>query len=132
MSEGGKNAETVRRGYAAFNAADMKTLTDLFDEHATWQTPGRSPIAGDHKGREAIFAQFGRYGGDTGGTFKAKLLDVLTNPAGLVVGIQHNSAERNGKRLEVGCCIVFEFKDGRVIDAREHYYDLHAWDDFWS
>ncbi|MFN0126303.1 MAG: nuclear transport factor 2 family protein [Verrucomicrobiales bacterium] len=132
MNEAEKNAETVRRGYAAFNAADMMTLSELFDEHATWHTPGRSPIAGDHKGRDAILAQFGRYGGDTGGTFRAKLLHVLTDAAGLVVGIHHNSAERNGKHLEVGCCIVFEFKDGRVIDAREHYYDLQAWDDFWA
>ena len=29
-----KNAEIVRRGYQAFNTADMKTLTELFDESA--------------------------------------------------------------------------------------------------
>ncbi len=56
-----KNAEIVRRGYHAFNTADMETLTELFDENASWHTPGRS-IGGDRKGREAVFAQFGRYG----------------------------------------------------------------------
>lgn len=66
MNEAEQNAETVRRGYAAFNSGDMKTLTELFDENASWHTPGRSRIAGDHKGRAAIFAQFGRYGGETG------------------------------------------------------------------
>jgi ketosteroid isomerase-like protein len=50
MNQAEKNAEIIRRGYAAFNAADMKTLTTLFDEHATWHTPGQNPIAGDHKG----------------------------------------------------------------------------------
>lgn len=132
MNQAEKNAETIRRGYAAFNAADMKTLTALFDEHATWHTPGQSPIAGDHKGREAVFAQFSRYGSLTGGTFKAKLLNVLKDDDGVVVGVHHNSAERNGKRLEVDCCIVFQFKNGLVIDAREHYFDLHAWDAFWA
>ena len=131
MNEAEQNAETVRRGYAAFNSGDMKTLTGLFDESASWHTPGRSPIAGDHKGREAIFAQFGRYGGETGGSFKATLLQVLESDDGRVVGIHRNTAERAGKRLDVGCCIVFEFKDGRVIDGREHYYDLYAWDEFW-
>jgi ketosteroid isomerase-like protein len=48
MNEAEKNAETVRRGYEAFNKADMQTLTELFDEGASWHTPGRSPIAGDH------------------------------------------------------------------------------------
>ena len=34
-------------------------------ENITWHTPGRSPIAGDHRGRDAVFTQFGRYGGET-------------------------------------------------------------------
>ena len=132
MNQPEKNAQTVRRGYAAFNAADIKTLATLFDEHATWHTPGTSPIAGDHKGREAVFAQFGRYGSLTGGTFKAQLLHVLKDDDGVVVGVHRNTAERHEKRLEVDCCIVFHFKNGLVIDAREHYYDLHAWDAFWA
>ena len=132
MTEAERNAETVRRGYAAFNAADMKTLTELFDENASWHTPGRSSIAGDRKGREAVFTQFGRYGGETAGTFKATLQQVFKADDGRVVGIHRNTAERNGKRLDVGCCIVFEFKDGRVIDGREHFHDLYAWDEFWS
>jgi ketosteroid isomerase-like protein len=53
MNDAEKNAETVRRGYAAFNSADMKTLTEIFHESASWHTPGRGTLAGDHKGREA-------------------------------------------------------------------------------
>ena len=127
-----ENAELVQRGYAAFNAGDMETLTELFDENASWHTPGRSPIAGDHVGRDAAFAQFGRYGGDTGGTFQAELQHVFADDEGRAVGIHHNSGERNGKHLDVDCCLVFEIKDGRVTDGREHFYDLHAWDEFWS
>ena len=132
MNQAERNAETVRRGYAAFNAADMKTLTELFDENATWHTPGRSPIAGDHKGRDAVFAQFGRYGGDTNGTFKAKLLHILRSEDGRVVGIHQNTGTRNGKELDTYCCLAFEFKDGRVIHGYEHFYDLYNWDEFWA
>jgi uncharacterized protein len=127
-----ENAAIVRRGYEAFNAGDMETLTELFDENASWHTPGRSPIAGDHEGREAAFAQFGRYGGETGGTFKAELQQVFAAGDGRVVGVHHNSAERNGKHLDTGCCIVFELKDGRITDGREHFFDLYNWDEFWS
>jgi ketosteroid isomerase-like protein len=127
-----ENAAIVRRGYEAFNAGDMDTLTELFDESASWHTPGRSSLAGDHEGRDAAFAQFGRYGGDTGGTFKAELREVLADDDGRAVGIHHNTAERDGKQLDVDCCLVFEIKDGRVVDGREHFYDVHAWDEFWS
>jgi hypothetical protein len=127
-----EDAELVRRGYEAFNSGDMETLTELFDENATWHTPGRSSIAGDHEGRGAAFTQFGRYGGDTGGTFKAELRYVLADDDGHVVGVHHNSAERDGKQLDVDCALVFEIKDGRVVDGREYFYDLNAWDEFWS
>ncbi len=132
MTQAEKNAETVRRGYAAFNTGDIKTLTEIFHESASWHTPGRSSVAGDYQGRDAVFALFGRYAGETGGNFKAALQHVLTSEDGRVVGVHHNSAKRNGKQLEVDCCLVFEFKDGRLIDGREHFYDLHAWDEFWS
>jgi hypothetical protein len=52
--------------------------------------PGRSRIAGDHKGREAVFAQCGRYGGETKGTFKATLLQVFKCDDGRVIGLHHN------------------------------------------
>ena len=126
------NGALVRRAYEAFNTADGETLTELIDENASWHTPGRSPLAGDHQGREAVFAQFGRYGDETGGTFKATLQHVLTGDDGRVAGIHHNTAERNGKHLDVYCCIVFELEDGRCIDGRECFFDLHAWDEFWS
>ena len=127
-----KNAEIVSRGYEAFNRADMKTLTEIFDESASWHTPGRGTLAGDHKGREAVFAYFGRLGQETGGTFKAELRHVLADDDGRVVGFHHNSGQREGKRLDTDCCIVFELKDGRVTSGREHFFDLHNWDEFWS
>ena len=132
MSIADENAEVVRRGYQAFNAGDIKTLTALCHEEASWYTPGRSPMAGERQGRETVLAHFGRYAAETAGTFRANLKDILRSDNGRVVGIHHNSAERNGKRLDVDCCIVFEVADGRIIEGREHFYDLNAWDEFWS
>jgi hypothetical protein len=126
------NVERVRRGYRAFNAADVETLVELIDENATWQTPGRSSIGGAYVGRDAILGHFGQYGADTDGTFRAELLAVTADDDGNAVGIHHNKGERNGKRLDVLCCIAFEVEDGRVVSGREHFYDLHAWDEFWS
>jgi hypothetical protein len=30
------------------------------------------------------------------------------------------------------CCITFEVRDGRIVSGKEHFFDLHNWDDFWS
>jgi uncharacterized protein len=128
----GRNAAIIARAYEAFNAGDVATLMKLFDENSSWHTPGHRSIAGSRMGRDAVFAQFGRYCGETGGTFRANLLNVLESDDGRVVSVHHNSAERNGKRLDVLCCIVFELQNGRIIIGREHFYDLYAWDAFWS
>jgi len=127
-----ENAELVRRGYAAFNAADIDALNEIMDDDVSWHTPGRAPIAGDREGKEAVFAQFGRYGGETGGTFRATVRRVFTSDDGRVIAVHHNTAERNGKELDVECCLVFEVEDGRITAGSEHFYDLYAWDEFWS
>ena len=126
------NAAIVRRGYAALNRGDLTTLAELFGANVAWHTPGRSPLAGNVVGREAVSARLGRYAVETGGTFRADLKRLLTDEDGRVIGIHHSVGERDGKELDVYCCIVFELEDGRIVDGREHVYDLHAWDEFWS
>lgn len=123
---------TVRRGYEALNAADQAALTELFDENASWHTPGCSPVAGDAVGRDAVVARFGQYARQTGGTFRADLERLLVDEDGRVIGIHRNVGERNGRALDVYCCVVFELAGGRIVEGCEHVYDLHAWDEFWS
>jgi ketosteroid isomerase-like protein len=127
-----ENATILRRAYAAFNAGDLDTLVEIFDDSVVWHLPGRSRFADDYEGRDATLAYFGQLAQETGGTFRAELLHVLTDDEDHVIGIQRSKADRNGKHLDIGNCIVFEFKDGRVVDGREHFHDLYAWDEFWA
>jgi uncharacterized protein len=127
-----ENVATMRRAYEAFNAGDVETLTQVFDESVLWHLPGRSAMASDYQGRDATLAYFGRIGQETGGTFRAELQDLTADDDDRVVGIQRSTADRNGKHLDVSDCIVFRLKDGRITDGREHFEDLYAWDEFWS
>jgi ketosteroid isomerase-like protein len=127
-----QNAAIMRRAYAAFNSGDIDTLIALFDEGAVWHLPGRSRFADDYQGRDATLAYFGQLGQETGGTFQAELKHLLADDEDCVIGIQRSTAERDGKRLDVGNCIVFQLKDGRITDGREHFHDLYAWDEFWA
>ena len=126
------NSVLIRGGYQAFNAADVDTLSRLFADDATWTTPGRSGVAGTARGKEAVMAQFGRYGSETHGTFKANLIAIFEADDGRVVGLHHNVGERNGKVLATDCCVVFELEDGKVTAGTEYFFDLHDWDEFWS
>jgi hypothetical protein len=127
-----ENVAIMQRAYDAFNAADLDTLTELFDETVVWHLPGRSSMAKDYEGRDATLAYFGQIGQESGGTFQAELQRLFAGADGRVIGLQRSTAERDGKHLDVGNCIVFELKDGKVVDGREHFNDLYAWDEFWS
>ena len=72
MSQTMTNTDVVRRGYQAFNEADIDTLTRLFDERASWDTPGHGVVSRVARDRDAVFANFARYGELTAGTLKAE------------------------------------------------------------
>jgi uncharacterized protein len=126
-----QNVAIMQRAYEAFNTGDMNTLTELMDE-TVWHLPGRSSMAGDYQGSGATLAYFGKLAQETEGTFRAELQHIAADGDNRVVGIQRSTADRDGKHLDVANCIVFELKDGKVTDGREHFEDLYAWDEFWS
>ncbi len=126
-----ENVAIMQRAYDAFNTGDLDTLVEIFDESIVWHLPGRSSMAKDYESRDATLAYFGQLGELTGGTFRAEL-QLLLGADDRVVGIQRSTADKDGKHLDVDNCIVFTLKDGRVIDGREHFEDLYAWDEFWS
>ena len=110
----------------------LKAFRSPVEEGVVWHLPGRSSMANDYQGREATLAYFGQLAQETGGTFQAELERLLGDDDDRVVGIHRSTAERDGKHLDVGDSIVFQLKDGRIIDGREHFHDLYAWDEFWS
>jgi ketosteroid isomerase-like protein len=127
-----ENVAVMKRAYEAFNTADMDTLVEVFDDDAVWHLPGESSMARDYQGRDALLAYFGQLGQRTDGTFRAELERFMSDDDNRVVGFQRSTADRDGEHLDVGCCIVFQLKDGRIVDGREHFEDLYAWDKFWS
>ncbi len=130
--EARENVAIMQRAYDAFNTGDMETLNEIFDDGIVWHLPGKSKFADDYESRDAVLGYFGQLGQETGGTFRAELQQLTADDDDRVVGIQRSTGDRNGKHLDVGNCIVFQMKDGRVTDGREHFNDLYAWDEFWS
>jgi uncharacterized protein len=109
----------------------MEALTEIFDGGAVWHTPGRKLTGRRLPGPRRDFRLFGRLDQEKGGTFRVGFQHLFADDE-RAVGIQRNTAERDGKRLDVGVCLVFELKDGRVTEGWEHYRDLYAWDEFRS
>ena len=125
------NIALLKKGYEAFGAGDMATLTELFDPDATWHFPGEGPLAGDHIGRDAVFAFFGQVAALSGGTIKVEAHDLLANDEH-GVGMVNMTASREGKELNAKEVQVSHIKDGKIIEAWSFPEDVRVSDEFWS
>ncbi len=125
------NEDLIRRGYEAFGKGDMDTLNELFADDIVWHTPGKSPIAGDYKGKQEVFAFFGKIAELTGGTFKLEIHDLLANDEHGVVLVT-SSGQRDGKRIEDNSVNVLHVQDRKVKEFWGHPGDQYATDEFWS
>jgi ketosteroid isomerase-like protein len=125
------NEELVRRGYEAFNNADVETLRQLFADTTIFHEPGRSPISGDYEGIDQVLGFFGTLIERSGGTFRATLHDVVANDEH-AIGLHSSDAERDGRRISSPTVLVFHIRDGKLAETWSHHYDQHDFDAFWA
>ncbi len=126
------NVELARRGYAAFGAVDMETLNELIADDAVWHVGGRSPLAGDYKGKEAIFGLFATLGEKSEGTLQLEVHDILANDEHSVVLTRVTAGGSSGKSVEVNTCDTVHIRNGQVFEFWSFGSDQYAWDEYWS
>lgn len=125
------NEDLVRKGYAAFGSGDMDTIRELFADDILWHVGGRSPLAGDYKGKEEVLGFLAKTMEMTGGTFKLDVHDVLANDEH-GIALTTATAEREGKRLNNRSVQVVHIQDGKLTESWLHAEDQYAADEFWS
>jgi uncharacterized protein len=124
-----ENETVVRAGYDAFSRGDMDAFNQLFADDIIWHVPGKSPIAGDHKGIDGVVGYFGRSMELSGGTFRVELHDVVASDDH-VVGLHTATGEREGKTLHDNGALVFHIEGGKVKEVWQLSGDQYANDDF--
>ena len=121
------NAKGYRRTADAFRAGDTETLRGLIAEDVVWHVPGTNPLAGEVRGRDALFDWFQRLRGGTGGTFGLEEHDVLGNDDH-VVALTRMRAIKGGTLVTVEVISVFHYRNGKQQERWFHPTDLEAWD----
>jgi ketosteroid isomerase-like protein len=122
----------IRRFYVAFSRGDVAAAQAVFAADALWHVPGRSLIAGDHRGWDAIAQNFlNRLRELSNGTFRVELLDVLLGGS-WAAALQHATATRRQKHLDITVCQLMRLQDGKITEVRGYYSDQYALDEFWS
>jgi uncharacterized protein len=125
------NIALTRRGFEAFGAGDMQTLTTLIHPDANWHGPPVGIIRGEYSGRDQLLAYFKQLHEETDGTFRA--IPIAMAASGNRVFVQETvSGQRRGESLESSDVLVFTIEDGKVRDVRVYTGDYPAEAKFWS
>jgi len=121
----------IRRAYQDFESGDLDLLGVVMGQDVVWHEPGRSSLAGDYKGPEAVLRFLGQLKARSGGTFKIEVVDVLSEPERAVV-LQRETATRNGKTLDVVVAVDFEIHHGKITEVTVYQADTYRFDEFWE
>ena len=125
------NEDLLRKGFAAFTSGDLNAVQEFFADDIVWHVPGKSPLAGDYKGRDEVLGFLAKTMELTGGTFKLEVHDILAGDEH-AVALTTATAEREGKQLNNNGVQVLHIRDGKLTESWLHPADQYAADEFWS
>ena len=119
--------------FAAFRDGDIATIQAMIPEDAVWHFPGRhGRLAGEHRGRDAIFGFLMNVQALTDHTFQLDLIDVVANEVH-AVALFRGHGHRNGKTLDNPTCLRMRLnQQGQAAEVWEFVWDLYHVDDFWA
>jgi ketosteroid isomerase-like protein len=123
--------EFHRRQGRFYAGADPEPLQEMLADDVVWHVPGRSPIAGDHEGIEAVMAYFERRRALARATFRIEVRAVLAS-GDLVMQLAGGTAELGGESVAWETVGVFRVRDGKIAEGRLVPFDLYLFDRVWS
>jgi RNA 2',3'-cyclic 3'-phosphodiesterase len=114
-----------------YAGGDLDSVRSLLSDHVVWHVPGRSAIAGEHTGIDAVLAYF-----DLRRRLADQTFQVTVHGAALiadrVVQLAGGRAVRGGRSLEWETAGVFRVADGRIAECWLVPFDQYAFDEIWS
>ncbi len=127
--------DLMRTAYDALVSGDIPLLFGLMEDDVAAHVPGRSQVAGEYAGKQAVLGYVATLGELSGGTLRFELHDLLTGEGGHghAAALLTDRAERaDGRALAMNNVHVWHVGDGRLKEIWIYPGDLNAWDDFWS
>jgi len=124
------NVERTREVFDAFLRRDGIVVGRMIDDNTVWRVPGRSRMAGEHRGRQEIFDFLRQTGRLTDGTYRADLRYVVGDDEH-VVAMYRATGRRGDRTLDIDQLLIFRYRGDVWADVLAVPSDLYAFDEFW-
>jgi len=124
------NEAAIRRYCEAWKSGDLATIVDCYHDDLVLHYFGRSPLAGDHRGKSASLLLLAKVGQLTNRRL-VEIHDVLASDEHAVI-LARERFERDGRELELNRVFVYHVRDGRLVEGWVYDEDQRTVDEFWS
>ncbi|MBS1600099.1 MAG: nuclear transport factor 2 family protein [Bacteroidetes bacterium] len=123
--------ETINLFFEAYSQRNITGIKQVMDEQVKWIFPGHHPLAGVKSGVDEVVAFFDAMGKIMGeSNIKVKKLISGINDD-YVVECQHILTNRkDGNNLDHHWCVLWTFRNGKIIEGRHFAGDQHLADSF--
>jgi uncharacterized protein len=125
-----ENEAVIKRYCEAWKKGDLPALLSLYHDEFVLRYFGRSPLAGEHRGKAAALGVLAKVQKLTNRQL-LEIRDVLASDDHAIV-IARERFERDGKRLEANRVFVYRIRDGKLGECWVYDEDQRAVDEFWS
>lgn len=125
-------AQIARAVFRALNGRQLKAAAVLFDDSSVLRLPGRSGLAGDYQGRDAIVGLLGEMADLTRGTLRLSAGRVTRSARGSAAVGGRAEAVRRSRRLDAGIEVVVTIDGGLAREISITHDDQAHVDEFWS
>lgn len=120
--------ELARRFHGALVAKDWEGMRELVHDEATWTLPGDNAISGRAQGVDAVIERamlIASYG------LAFKLEHILLSRDNMALSL-HNTAERDGIRLDEHLATVCRLREGRIAEVETFLSDVPGMNRFFA
>jgi ketosteroid isomerase-like protein len=125
-----ENEAIIKRYCEAWKKGDLPTMFGLYHDEFVLRYFGRSPLAGEHRGKAAAIGVLGKVQKLTNRQL-LEIRDVLASDDHAIV-IARERFRRDGKQLEANRIFVYRVRDGKLLECWVYDEDQRAVDEFWS
>ncbi len=115
----------------AYAGGALEPLRGWLTEDVVWHVPGRSQIAGEHRGVEAVLAYFDTRRRLTDETFRVNVRG-LAVIGERVVQLAGGAAMRDRRHVSWETVGVFRVKNGRIAECWLLPFDQYSFDEIWD
>ena len=124
------NIAIVRRFYNAFIARDTARIWEFAGHDLVFHVPGRSPWAGEYRGREQLLDLFMGVGAAAERSIRLTVHDVVGGEEH-VVGLHRLTASLGGRTLDLNGTAVCHVDAGKISEMWIGWQSQRTFDEFW-